>query len=104
MSRKITFGQFHGLPYGEISNEDFEKYRGYRNSISKANVIIHIESLSPYLNTLTSKELFTGEVLRSGIYEDGDFLFPLEFLHYYKNYDIGIPPEYEAYLKKCDVK
>nr|DAH82155.1 MAG TPA: hypothetical protein [Caudoviricetes sp.] len=100
-----TFGQFKGLPYGEkLSNEDFEKYRGYKNNITKANVISHIESLSPYLNTLTSKEFFTGEVLRSGIYEDGDFLFPYEFLHYYKNYDIGIPPEYEAYLKEQGVK
>lgn len=34
---------------------------------------------------------------------DGDFTFPYEFLHYYENYDIGIPPEYEEYLKSIGV-
>lgn len=43
--------------------------------------------------------MFTGEKLQEGVYQDGDFKFTLDFLHYYKNYDIGIPLEYEEYLK-----
>ena len=31
--------------------------------------------------------------------EDGEFVFPVDFLRYYKTKDIGIPYEYEAYLK-----
>ena len=43
------------------------------------------------------------DALKKGQYIDGDFRFPLDFLHYYKNYDIGIPYEYEAYLKEIGV-
>jgi hypothetical protein len=86
------------MPY-EDSEEDFDSYRRLKNSIPKQKVIGHIESLDKGLTSLRSKELFTGEPLQAGIYEDGDFIFPLDFLHYYKNYDIGIPYEYEAYLK-----
>lgn len=51
-----------------------------------------------------SRDIFTGEKLTAGQYIDGEFRFPLEFLHYYKNYDIGIPPEYEEYLMKKGVR
>ena len=43
--------------------------------------------------------MFTGERIQAGKYKDGKYVFPLDFLHYYKNYDIGIPLEYEEYLK-----
>ena len=43
--------------------------------------------------------MVTGERIQAGIYKDGKYVFPLDFLHYYKNYDIGIPLEYEEYLK-----
>jgi hypothetical protein len=44
--------------------------------------------------------MFTNEtILSPGYYKDGDFVFPIEFLHYYKKYDIGIPKEYEQYIK-----
>lgn len=95
----IAFGYFHGMPY-EDSNENFENYRKLKNSISKSKVIAHIESLDKGLTSLPTKDLFTGEPLQAGIYEDGDFIFPLDFLHYYKKYDIGIPYEYEEYLMK----
>lgn len=95
----IAFGYFQGMPY-EDSNEDFEIYRSFRNSISKSKVIEHIEKLDKGLTSLPTKDLFTGQPLQAGIYEDGEFIFPLDFLHYYKNYDIGIPYEYEAYLKE----
>ena len=55
------------------------------------------------MTTLPSRDIFTGEKLHAGMFWDGDFVFPYEFLHYYKNYDIGIPYEYEEYLKSKGV-
>ena len=94
----IAFGYFEGMPY-EDSDEDFDRYRLFKNTIPKSAVIAHIESLERGLTSLPTKDLFTGKPLQAGIFEDGDFIFPLDFLHYYKNYDIGIPYEYEEYLK-----
>ena len=94
----IAFGFFKGMPY-EDSEENFDDYRELRNSIPREAVISHIESLDKGLTSLPTKDLFTGEVLQAGIYVDGDFVFPLDFLHYYRNYNIGIPYEYESYLK-----
>lgn len=98
----MLFGFFKGLPHTG-SEEDFARYKEYRNSISKAAVIAHISALEAGLTSEPSIELFTKEKIRAGVYEDGDFVFPYEFLHYYKNYDIGIPYEYEAYLKGLGV-
>ena len=96
------FGFFKGMPY-KSSKEDFDDYRQFRNTISRDAIIRHIESLSPAYACLESYDIFTGEELVAGLYIDGDFRFPYEFLHYYKNYDIGIPPDYEAYLKQIGV-
>lgn len=98
----MLFGFFKGLPHTD-SNEDFTKYKKYKNSIPKADVIAHISALEAGLTSEPSVELFTKEKIRAGVYEDGDFIFPYEFLHYYKNYDIGIPYEYEEYLKSIGV-
>ena len=98
----IFFGYFEGLPY-ERANESFEKYRQFKNEIPKEKVIAHIESLEEWLTSLPSYDIFTGEQLHAGMYIDRDFRFPFEFLHYYKNYDIGIPYDYEEYLK-CILK
>ena len=95
----IFFGYFAGLPYKD-SDEKFDDYRKYRNRLPKEKIVAHIEGLEEWFTSLPSKEIFTGEPLQAGMYIDGDFRFPLEFLHYYKNYDIGIPYEYEEYLKK----
>lgn len=92
------FGYFDWMPY-EDCDENFEDYKKFKNKISKRKVIEHIESLEAWATSLPGKDHFTGERLQSGLYEDGDFIFPLDFLHYYKNYDIGIPYEYEAYLQ-----
>lgn len=96
------FGYFRGLPY-DGCNEDFDRYKEFRNKVSKDAVIRHIESLEPGLTTLPSYDIFSGEKLHAGIFLDGDFVFPYEFLHYYKNYDIGIPYEYEEYLKSIGI-
>ncbi len=99
----IEFGYFKGLPYSNC-NDDFEAYRGIKNSVSKAAVIAHIESLAPLLATMGSWDIFSGAEVTAGMYEDGGFRFPTDFLHYYKNYDIGIPPEYEEYLKSIGIE
>ena len=96
------FGYFKGMPYPS-SKEDFDTYKAYKNEISKDAVLMHIKSLKVWLTSLPSYDIFTGEKLHAGMFWDGDFVFPYEFLHYYKNYDIGIPPDYEAYLKQIGV-
>lgn len=92
------FGFFKGLPY-KGSDEDFDAYKKLKNTIPKEKIISHFEALTAGFTTLPSFDLFTGESLQAGVFHDGDFTFPYEFLHYYKNYDIGIPYDYEAYLR-----
>ena len=99
---KVYFGFFKGLPHTD-SDEQFESYANFKNTIPKKYVIKHIESLEPWLTSTPSIEIFTGDKIRAGLFEDGDFTFPYEFLHYYKNYDIGIPYEYEEYLRSIGV-
>lgn len=53
----IAFGYFKGLPY-ERSNEEFETYRHFKNSIGKDKIIAHIETLDPGLTTLPSYDFF----------------------------------------------
>ena len=80
-----------------------DNYKKYKNSIPKEAILSHISSLDAGLTSLPSFDMFTGEELHAGMFWDGKFTFPYEFLHYYKNYDIGIPYEYEAYLKEIGV-
>lgn len=96
----ICFGYFKGLPYGDICIEDFESYRNYKNDIPKEKIIAHIEDLDAGLTSVPDYDIFTGEKIHVGVYLDGDFSFPMDFLRYYKRYDIGIPYEYEEYLKQ----
>lgn len=87
-------------------NESFESFQNYRNTISKEKIIDHISSLEPYcLRAGTSVDRFTNmRIKEAGYYKDSEFVFPVEFLHYYENYDIGIPYEYEDYLKTLFLK
>lgn len=94
----MYFGFFEGLPY-KSATESFDSYRRMKNKIPKEKVIAYIETLDVWATSEPSYEIFTGEKMRAGLFEDGDFTFPYEFLHYYKNYDIGIPYDYEAYLR-----
>ena len=93
-----SFGYFKGMAYHNC-DESFDTFKEYHNTLPKKKIIAHIESLEEWLTSIPSFDIFTGEKLQAGKYMDGTFVFPLEFLHYYKNYDIGIPPEYEEYLK-----
>lgn len=96
-NRLCLFGFWDGMPYRSITDkyEDFEKFT---NQIEKQKVIRHIEGLDYGLSPTYSVDLFTGERFHAGIYEDGHFRFPIDFLRYYKSRNIGIPYEYEDYL------
>lgn len=89
------FGFWKNMTYAIVTEDTFEELSKVHNSIDKQQVIKHIESLDCFTFDAKSSDMFTGEEFQSGFYEDGDFKFPLDFLHYYKNYDIGIPLEYE---------
>ena len=95
------FGFFKGLPH-EDCEENLEDYKKFKNSIPKEKIIAYIESdnVEKCLGFMPfSCDIFTGEEMPCGLFVDGDFMFTWEFLHYYKNYDIGIPYDYEEYLK-----
>ena len=95
-----AFGLFKGLPYGDC-NEDISDYMEFKNDIPKDKILEHIESdaVEKWYTSFSSKDIFSGEKIESGKLVDGNFVFSMEFFHYYKNYDIGIPYEYEEYLK-----
>lgn len=92
------FGCFKGLPYGNC-NEDFEEYRKFKNTLPRSKIYEHMDALSKWRTSVETVDIFTGEELTAGKCVDGEFVFPLDFLHYYKNYDICIPYDYEAYLR-----
>ena len=95
---KNKFGFWEGQPYKSVTDR-YEDFINLKNAISKEKVIAHIESLDSWLGSTRSHDIFTGEAFNCGFYEDGEFQFPVDFLRYYKTKDIGIPYEYEEYLK-----
>ena len=94
-----SFGFWAGMPYG-ITTDKYEDFEQFKNSIEKERVIKHIEALDDWIASEASEDLFTGERFNAGVYEDGDFTFPVDFLRYYKTKNIGIPYEYETYLNR----
>ena len=95
---RMYFGFWNDMPY-RTKSDKFEDFTGYKNTVSKNDIINYMDSLSPALACAFSKDMFTGAVFNAGIYWDGPFTFPVDFLRYYKTQDIGIPYEYEEYLK-----
>lgn len=87
---------------GEVEALPFDHYKQFKNTLPKDKIIKHIESLDFLcLAARTGYDIFTKEYIpNAGFYRDGDFVFPTDFLHYLKNYDIGVPYEYEEYLKQ----
>ena len=97
-----VFGYWKELPketYDGLITDEYEDFTKFENTIDKKCVIEHIESLGAWLCSVRSRDIFTGEEFNSGFYEDEEFHFPVDFLRYYKTRDIGIPYEYEEYLK-----
>ena len=95
---RLGFGFWGETKFGPPT-DTFEEFKQFKNDIDKEKVIQHIESLDWGCAFFDSTDMFTGEKFRTGIYDDGVFTFPVDFLRYYKTQDIGIPYEYEAYLK-----
>lgn len=98
---KYYFGFFDGTPYGHPTDK-YEDFVIIKNSIDKEKVIDRIENSEDVdfaISSTQSTDMFTGEKFNAAIYSDGDFNFTIDFLRYYKSHDIGIPYEYEEYLK-----
>lgn len=95
------FGFFRGMDYGKC-HEDFEAYKKIKNQLKKADILLYLKKMPiAAVAPMSTKDIFTGEFLeQAGIMEDGDFRFPIDFIHYYEKYDIGIPIEYEKHLMK----
>ena len=96
----MFFGFFRGMNYGKCS-DDFASYEKIKNKLSKSAVVAYLKSLPiSAVTPMSTADIFTGTPLeQAGIIEDGQFCFPVDFIHYYEKYDIGIPVEYEDYLK-----
>lgn len=95
---RYLFGFWNGV-YGNQTDK-YEDFEQFQNSIDKKKVIEHIETLDDWIASAMSTDMFTGEQFNAGVYKDGDFTFPVDFLRYYKKRNIGIPYEYENYLKQ----
>ena len=93
------FGFFKGMNYGNCK-DDFEDFKKFRNEIPKTEILKYIKNLPiAAVAPMSVEDIFDGQdIEQAGIIEDGDFTFPLEFIHYYEKYDIGIPKEYEDYI------
>ena len=93
------FGFFRGMNYGKC-NDDFASYEKIKNKLNKSDVLAYMKRLPiAAIAPMTTTDIFTGEPLEhAGVVEDGQFCFPVDFIHYYEKYDIGIPIEYEEYL------
>ena len=95
----IYFGFFRGMTYGECT-DDFNSYRKIKNKLSKSTILAYLKRLPiAAVAPMSTKDIFTGEYLElAGLIEDGDFCYPIDFIHYYEKYNIGIPIEYEKYI------
>lgn len=94
------FGFFEGMKYGKCE-ENFETYKNLENELNKADVLKYLKELPvAAIAPVSVEDIFTGEALeQAGLIEDGNFRFPIDFIHYYEKYDIGIPLEYEKHIK-----
>ena len=94
------FGFFKGMKYGRCE-EEFESYKNIENHLSKEDVLNYIRNLPiAGVAPMSVEDIFSGKPLeQAGIIEDGKFTFPIDFLYYYENYDIGIPNDYENYIE-----
>ncbi len=96
----MYFGFFTNMKYGDICKDDFNEYKKIRNHLTKESILKYIKALPiAAIAPISVEDIFDGEKIeQAGLYEDGDFTFPLDFLHYYEKYNIGIPLDYEKYI------
>lgn len=90
---------FKGMKYGKC-DEVFDDYKKIKNHIDRDKILRYLKSLPvSAVAPISTEDIFDGEEIeQAGIYEDGNFTFPTDFLYYYQKYDIGIPEEYEKYI------
>ena len=95
----MEFGFFKGMNYGECEDV-FEDYKKFRNQLPKETILNYLKNLPiAAIAPMSVWDIFTGEYLElAGLMEDGNFIFPIDFIHYYEKYPIGIPEEYEKYI------
>ena len=99
------FGFFKEMEYSVFSNDTIEEMKKIKNKISKASIIKRFKTLPAILSSKPAYDIKTQrEIGNRGSLTDGNFKFPAEFEYYMKTYDIGIPYEYEEYLKQQGVK
>ncbi|MBR3170603.1 MAG: hypothetical protein IKF22_05020 [Lachnospiraceae bacterium] len=91
------FGFFKGLPYGNCI-ESFDDYSRTDCILSRDIVNHHFDSLNAAYTSAPTSDLFTGEPFLGGLYDDGDFLFTIDFVRYFKQGKVDIPKEYEDYM------
>lgn len=93
------FGLFEGMKYGKCE-EKFDSYKEIKNQLNKADVLAYLKALPiAGIAPMSVEDIFTGEPLeQAGVIDDGEFRFPIDFIHYYEQYDIGIPKDYEEYI------
>lgn len=114
---KYYFGWFKKVNYNRVSDDkgiprqdeewydDFETYKQFKNTISKKAVKEYFKSIGNKRGIMLTLDHYTNIITGHNVfrtmadYEDGDFRFPADFTYYYSNYRIGIPYEYEKYLK-----
>ena len=96
----MYFGFFKGMKYGKCC-DDFKSYKRIINDLSRTEILQYIQALPiSAIVPMSVVDIFDGQIIeQAGIIEDGDFIFPLDFIHYYEKYNIGIPKEYENYIK-----
>lgn len=94
------FGFFKGMKYGKCEY-DFDSYKDIKNHLNKSDVLSYIKELPiAGVAPMSVEDIFSGEPLeQAGIIEDGEYTFPIDFIHYYEKYDIGIPTDYEKYIE-----
>lgn len=93
------FGFFEGMRYGKCE-ERFADYENIENKLKKKEILKYLKSL-PIAGVcpMSVEDIFTGEALeQAGVIDDGAFRFPIDFIHYYEKYNIGIPIEYENHI------
>ena len=92
------FGFFDGMGYD--GSEDFNEYKNNKNELSKSIILAYLKELPiAAIAPMWTYDMFTREKLGTGgLIEDGDFCFPVDFIHYFGKYDIGIPIEYEKHI------
>lgn len=98
---RIYFGFFKGNGFSFVS-DDYQDFEEYKNNLPKDLILQHIHQITEVgYASGNCTDIFTGEALpvQRGMYEDGDFTFPTGFVYYLETRDIGIPYEYEEYIK-----